>query len=200
MARLSKQARIERILGGLGVQEGKAKNIPWHASEILIAHQFGKANGLPGARSGRLKDVERGTEIRQLAKHAATLGRHLQGMHKNSIARVDRHMGAGLHPHVFMFEIGPLLIACDRALSSNPAATPGPRGRPENDLARFVACRAAEAFRDLMGKPPGITKNYIDSTKSGKFLDLVTAIFSELKIEGSPIEWAEVACRSLRKM
>lgn len=121
-----------------------------------------------------------------------------QRMHKDSIERVDRHMGAGSHPHYLMLELKQLLLACDRALSEPKLPPQSPRGAPSKDLARWVACSSAETYLDLTGIRPTVTTGTATGLRSGNFVDFVALIFKELGVKEKPTEWAKVACDALR--
>ena len=67
-----------------------------------------------------------------------------------------------------------------------------PEGRPTKIIAGFTARECALVFGEVSGKRPTVSTdpNSYGNQAYGPFLDFVTKVFSELKIDASPETWA----------
>lgn len=134
-------------------------------------------------------------ELRAIAKHAAALHTALGSAHEPTIFALADN---GFLHHEIKAD---LLIRLARAASTaEPRTTSAPvKGRPPNAGAAAIATLALGAYRDLTGKIPTLPTDPQTGLRYGPFLNLVTDLFSILKVTANPEAAARKVCGEFKE-
>ncbi|WP_267427096.1 hypothetical protein [Methylobacterium sp. GC_Met_2] len=141
-------------------------------------------------------------ELQRFATQVRALRSTLHSFHRATIVRLaDTHiMRSDLEEVLYNIEgaFGPLEDIAERmgAIETSDIAAPT-RGKSTR-RARAISSQVALQYKIVLGKDPSITTNPTDNSKSGKFIDLLSAVFKILFVEGSAIQRAEETAERLK--
>ncbi|MCJ2067915.1 hypothetical protein MKK75_03665 [Methylobacterium sp. J-030] len=135
-------------------------------------------------------------ELLQFASHVRALRTTLNKFHQTTIERIaDAHITINaverqIEPLVYLAEVFEALDTSDIKNQN--------RGRSAH-RASAIASQIAYQYRIIVGKDPSITNNVTDGSRSGMFVNLVSAIFPILSVENSAVQQAEEAVGRLKE-
>lgn len=196
---MDRETAIANALAKLNVLPKYADALPREAHAIVVGSNLLSVNRLPRARnSQKVRGAE--AEIETVARLAAKLGKHILGMHSDSLRALES-AACKPHPLALVDDLKATVIAAVHALDH--AEFPAPKkGAPEDTWARPVSDRLCASFEALTGQRATVS-TYPDTHPRyaqayGPFLDMVRECFAVLGIDASPESQARAAVRRRR--
>lgn len=172
MTRDQIKAALAAALEALPVLGERRYMIPREAERLYLIAGLARFKDLPRAK--RVKDDAARAEIETLAKLSNKLGRHVQTMHRDSLAAIEAAQGDAMHPLMLFDEIRKLRAAIDRA---EVASGDGPRGAPAKHQARETTLACAKAYESLTCKKA--------TSSNSAFVEMVNNVFAIFGIDAS---------------
>ncbi|MGH1590798.1 hypothetical protein ACRBEV_23600 [Methylobacterium phyllosphaerae] len=141
-------------------------------------------------------------ELQRFATQVHALRSTLHSLHRATIVRLaDNHiMRSDIEEALYNVEVAfnPLEGLADRMASIETADIAAPTRGKSTLRARAVSSQVGLQYKIVLGRDPTITTNPTDNSKSGKFIELLSAVFNILSVEGSAIQRAEETADRLK--